>query len=875
VVSSGRGARFRSGEDTWAVEGAHARMAAGTELVHADLRESGDAGISFSVQSPMNLDALLSHADWVRALAADILGDSHRAEDAVQETWLAAVQHTGGRPDEPRGRAWLARVVRNAARMTLRGESRRRRREAARAAPEAQPSVAETLERIALQEEIAAAVRGLESPDREIVALRYFEGLAPREIARRQGLSPGAVHSRLGRARAALRARLEERYGPDRSWAVIAVGWGVPKTEAWALPAALAGGLAVKTLAKLASLSALVLLAVLVARRVTPVSGSGVEPPVPGAAELVAPSEPEGAHELAASAQREAARESVAAVAEPALAEVEPPAPAAPATFGSVLVRVRRGDDGAPAPGIGLRLYVGGRRDTWFHSRSGLTDEQGLAHFDGVPAGAATVYIERLSERNTFGAEGVEVVAGKTSEVAMTAFPSAVVRGRVVDYAGRAVAGADVWLGDGSGPPHFGQVVARTAGDGTFEIHHASSHQGVAARKAGYAPSLASMPLFHGGERDGEIFLELVLPDVGGALEGEVVDERGGPIADAIVLVGNAEMGRVVQVGGKPAYDPPLLRLRSDAGGRFRADGLAAERVRVKARGLGKAIAETHVEVPRGGVASVRLALGPAASIRGTVQRADGRPVAGARVELEYDVDDLQRARVLSAQDGTFLLSDVPVGALSVVAELEPERLSVRKEIRTFARETAVWDAVLPDASELAGEVLREDGTPLRGWSVRHRVPGAEGAMAKGMRTTAADGSFRFEACLPEPHELSVHPPGQWFGEAVATVGGVLPWDGLVTIRVPGERVPPGRIRGRLVDADGRGVAGVEVVLDTREPTFVHARAVTGEDGTFELDGLPQARFAVSLDSEGFAALELEGVEAGADLGDVEVRRLP
>jgi DNA-directed RNA polymerase specialized sigma24 family protein len=42
---------------------------------------------------PPNLAELLTHADWVKSLARELVRDEHRAEDVVQETWIAALRH--------------------------------------------------------------------------------------------------------------------------------------------------------------------------------------------------------------------------------------------------------------------------------------------------------------------------------------------------------------------------------------------------------------------------------------------------------------------------------------------------------------------------------------------------------------------------------------------------------------------------------------------------------------------------------------------------------------------------------------------------------------------------------------------------------------
>ena len=209
-------------------------------------------------------------------------------------------------------------------------------------------------------------------------------------------------------------------------------------------------------------------------------------------------------------------------------------------------MRVTRVEDGEPVSGIGLKLLSWNSREIWFHQRAALTNGEGLAVYAGVPPGDATIYIERLSEPNSFGAESISIVAGEVAEVEFRVVTGHTIHGRVVDWTGRPVPDADIWLGDGGGPPNFGQIVTHSDENGEFEIPHTSSHQGIAARAAGYAPSLAFLPLFYCESGAAESFVELVLPDVGGAIEGEVVDTAGRPQSDALVLIGNADFGKHV-----------------------------------------------------------------------------------------------------------------------------------------------------------------------------------------------------------------------------------------------------------------------------------------------------------------------------------------
>ena len=197
----------------------------------------------------LDAERLLRHTGWLRELAYSILGDAHQAEDVVQDACLVALEHGPDEPDDRGLRAWLGQVARNLARTYRRRDGRRELRERLAASKETTASVADSVERVAAQRALVEAVLALDESGRDVVVLRYFEGLPPRVIASRLGISGSAVRTRLSRALAKLRARLEvDEARGGRSWALLLAEVG-RHAEAHS---GLLGGLIVSTTAKLA-----------------------------------------------------------------------------------------------------------------------------------------------------------------------------------------------------------------------------------------------------------------------------------------------------------------------------------------------------------------------------------------------------------------------------------------------------------------------------------------------------------------------------------------------------------------------------------------------------------------------------------------------
>ncbi|MHC4163002.1 MAG: sigma-70 family RNA polymerase sigma factor [Planctomycetota bacterium] len=165
-----------------------------------------------------SLSSLLEHGDFVRRLAKSLVRDPHRADDLEQQTWLAVLE----RPPrhDANVRAWLARVMRNLAGMTRRGERRRAAREQVVARPEADaPGPEDVVARLEWQRRLVTAVRDLEEPYRSTIVFRYFEQLDPAGIAERMGVPRKTVYTRLSRGLDRLRARFDgETPGGRRAW---------------------------------------------------------------------------------------------------------------------------------------------------------------------------------------------------------------------------------------------------------------------------------------------------------------------------------------------------------------------------------------------------------------------------------------------------------------------------------------------------------------------------------------------------------------------------------------------------------------------------------------------------------------------------------
>src|SRR5262245_49404954 len=117
----------------------------------------------------IDAEDLLTHLDWLGALARHLVSDQEKAKDLVQDTCLVALNK---RPSDPTGlRGWLARVITNLQRQRVRSEERARTREASQAQLDLSEATDQAAERVAIQRELARLVLELEEPGRTVVLL--------------------------------------------------------------------------------------------------------------------------------------------------------------------------------------------------------------------------------------------------------------------------------------------------------------------------------------------------------------------------------------------------------------------------------------------------------------------------------------------------------------------------------------------------------------------------------------------------------------------------------------------------------------------------------------------------------------------------------
>lgn len=149
------------------------------------------------------------HQEGVARIARRLLGWDTEVEDVVQEVFVAMLRHLPEFRGDCRLGTWLYRITVNECRRRRRGRLLRLRCWwGARVTADGEGGAERTALRKEAGTRVRAAVAALPHREREVVVLRYLEGLAVADVGEVLGLSRNAVDVRLCRARDRLRRSL-------------------------------------------------------------------------------------------------------------------------------------------------------------------------------------------------------------------------------------------------------------------------------------------------------------------------------------------------------------------------------------------------------------------------------------------------------------------------------------------------------------------------------------------------------------------------------------------------------------------------------------------------------------------------------------------
>ncbi|MCE9594336.1 MAG: sigma-70 family RNA polymerase sigma factor [Planctomycetes bacterium] len=797
------------------------------------------------------LDAILAEEGFIRALAKKLARDDEVANDVFQDTLLAAMKRPA-RPDVP-VRSWIVRVIHNRVAQSHRRRVRREQHEALHEPEHADLSPAETAERDGLRVHVLRAIEEMDEPYRSAIVLRFYEDLEPRQMAERLGVPVETARTRVKRALAQLRARLDREYRGDTArWATALWMWTLPARSG--IVAAPTGTSGARWASGLVAVIGCALLAWFLRSRVEPpnedvASVSGVES---RATELAPAASPSSGSERA-----------------------QDPPQALPA----VVLRVVRRDDGGAVAGARVRA-----RDADGLERS--TDTAGAAtlpwpidreldvEIDATESTLASRAHLAPAERATLAGPWTITVEG-SSEVA----------GRAIDRFGQAVALANVTvfaLDDEDEPDLVAPVLASTTSDrtGRFQFDHLPRRFALAVESPERVAADLWLASFSRARKlDG---LELVLDDPA-PVAGTVQDGDGNAIAGAKLTFARVRGDADLR---SSAFAETWFRARdefeaeSEYDGRFELARLPRGRYRLTLRKDGLATLTRSVLAPDSAVA---IELESAIATEFVVADSAGEAVAGARATLRHSASSKRglgggEQHATSDAEGRIVASGAGAET-SVWLHLDAAGFaSALYGPFDVSNDAPTRRVALDVGRTLDGSVRDESGAPLAGVLVLARAVAAtadledfgfghQHAFFELARTRAdANGEFRFDALTREDVELEVLPAER----AAPILAQVVPRGAeradlvLRSTRAGGVTLV-GRVTARIGGTALEDFTVSALPSDTPERSSRVTTHATRSDGRFRLELDSSGDWIVTASAPGCASESrvLLGVESG------------
>jgi len=396
------------------------------------------------------------------------------------------------------------------------------------------------------------------------------------------------------------------------------------------------------------------------------------------------------------------------------------------------------------------------------------------------------------------------------------------ITGIVADISGGPIAHAQVraatsqWAGADQFP------AIETDEHGAFSMYVRPGDILVSAVADGYAPASDT------GRAPGKLEI-LLVPEA--SLEGTVVDAKtGAPVGGVTVTVGGGEWF------GDEASD------LSDDAGHFRVTRLTPGRYTATAhapRGYGHSEGSTLVGLGQH-VGGVTVKLHPAVQISGrVVLPGEKRPTCPHGSVWLHSLAPERWASSTREGDGSLHFDGMLPGKYDVLVECTGYQAKDKyAPIVVADKDLTALEWEVEQGSVITGRVLSKTGTPLEHVAI-HAASIGGGARDKqswASDTSQKDGTFRLKGLRHATFKLDVD-----------TEQGVAPKDGwkveVKTAEVVQDLVleDVGTIKGTVVDADGKPVAGVHVsarTIDHRPGWGWSTGTVrSGDDGSFTLEG--------------------------------------
>lgn len=484
-----------------------------------------------------------------------------------------------------------------------------------------------------------------------------------------------------------------------------------------------------------------------------------------------------------------------------------------------------------------------------------FTSDDGSFTLENVPVGPAQVVVSAPGY-STARVPGLNIEEGKPINDLEVALDTGVkLTGRVTGPDGSPVAGVNVrqneagparMLGMGSEPATItdpnGEYIldALEPGEKTFSFG-----------RQGYLSESRTVTLSGSSTR-----LDVQL-STGMRVNGTVVSDGGGPVADAMVYASSAANSGF---GGNSS--------RTDAGGNFQLENLAPGHYTLTARkdGYGNGILRDF-DVAAGMPARIIMKSG--ATVMGHVTGLTAEELQNTVVNVMSPNGNASSA-VDSA--GNYKVEGAPSGTVRVSARTgqmfgPTGRTAPQKSVQVEPGGTATVDLEFKSTTVVRGRVTR-DGQPMANAAVMFYPRGAQ---ASTSASTQSDNSGNYEVSGLDDATYNVQ---------VMDFQRTMPFSTSYEVKGSGTfdiDIRSSSLRGRVVDATtGEPLANARIELRAAggDPIMSSRAAVSGMDGTFVIDAVARGTYEAKADHEGYGH-QMKSVVVGDTAEDLEFKLSP
>lgn len=513
----------------------------------------------------------------------------------------------------------------------------------------------------------------------------------------------------------------------------------------------------------------------------------------------------------------------------------------------TVRVKLQR-QDGAPIAGVKLATSFlasarWGPEGTWIahipdellSEFAATSDAEGIVTFRDLPRDANIRFLA-LDESFARCAyrESIDTSVDRDVPTALTLLRSAVIEGRVIGADGKPVPGvyvsaqgidASATTGASTYTDEQGRYALKQMRPGTFNV--AIGLTGDLA-ESWTAVAYERFEIAEGQRFAGKDFQ--LIP--GTLITGKVTDaDTGKPLAGlSIGVYGPAHPKSGAWVQSSKTGADGMYRLRVPAGEQYVYLSSSAPEGYLEPRVKSKVVKVTDAD---GATVDFALPPDPNPPLVGRVIDANGKPVPQALVRLERVGVDVSpyvgEPSKTTDDDGRFAFASVPSGSRLRASKANVgtrHPVSINADERQIA--VTLEDGYLTD---ITGVVTDADGKPIADAQVSLIVTRGSFGIGSPPQATDAQGRYRFrDKPIDERYSVSAHAKG--YGEADAKLF-IEPGD---TNDAPPLKLPRADsfVAGKVVDADGKPVAGVKVYLATNQ----RPEQTTDASGAFRFDGV-------------------------------------